>query len=56
VDVHGSLEARRVRKRGPGAGFLTEAMLDLADNWPNLTRIELCVYTDNAAVVGIEVE
>jgi putative acetyltransferase len=26
-----------------------EAALDLADNWLNLTRIELSVYTDNAA-------
>jgi putative acetyltransferase len=28
-----------------------EAALDLADNWLNLTRIELRVYTDNAAGV-----
>ena len=26
-----------------------EAALDLADNWLNLERIELKVYTDNAA-------
>ena len=37
-------------------------MLDLADNWLNLTRIEPSVYTDNAAAVvlyekfGFEIE
>jgi putative acetyltransferase len=39
-----------------------EAALDLADNWLNLTRIELRVYVDNAAGIapyekfGFEVE
>src|SRR3712207_829712 len=36
--------------QGKGIGTaLMEAALDLADNWLNLTRIELSVYTDNAA-------
>jgi L-phenylalanine/L-methionine N-acetyltransferase len=36
--------------QGKGVGTaLMEAALDLADNWLNLTRIELRVYTDNAA-------
>jgi L-phenylalanine/L-methionine N-acetyltransferase len=36
--------------QGRGIGTaLMEAALDLADNWLNLTRIELRVYTDNAA-------
>ncbi len=36
--------------QGKGVGTaLMEAVLDLADNWLNLTRIELSVYTDNAA-------
>jgi putative acetyltransferase len=36
--------------QGQGVGTaLMEAALDLADNWLNLTRIELSVYTDNAA-------
>jgi L-phenylalanine/L-methionine N-acetyltransferase len=36
--------------QGKGIGTaLMEAALDLADNWLNLTRIELRVYTDNAA-------
>ncbi len=26
---------------------LTRAAIDLADNWLNLTRLELTVYTDN---------
>lgn len=38
------------------------AVLDLVDNWVNLTRIEPSVYTDNAAAVvlyekfGFEIE
>jgi putative acetyltransferase len=28
-------------------------VLDLADNWLNLTRIELSVYTDNAAGLAL---
>ncbi len=36
--------------QGKGKGTaLMEAALDLADNWLNLERIELKVYTDNAA-------
>jgi GNAT superfamily N-acetyltransferase len=36
--------------QGKGVGTaLMEAALDLADNWLNLTRIELRVYTNNAA-------
>ena len=36
--------------QGKGVGTaLMEAALDLADNWLNLTRIELTVYVDNAA-------
>jgi putative acetyltransferase len=30
-----------------------EAALDLADNWLNLTRVELTVYTDNAAGIAL---
>jgi putative acetyltransferase len=36
------------QSRGVGTALM-EAALDLADNWLNLTRIELSVYTDNAA-------
>jgi L-phenylalanine/L-methionine N-acetyltransferase len=40
--------------QGKGIGTaLMEAALDLADNWLNLTRIELTVYTDNAAAVAL---
>ncbi len=36
--------------QGRGVGTtLMRAALDLADNWLNLSRIELTVYTDNAA-------
>jgi L-phenylalanine/L-methionine N-acetyltransferase len=39
--------------QGRGIGTaLMEAALDLADNWLNLTRIELRVYTDNAAGIA----
>ena len=39
--------------QGKGVGTaLMEAALDLADNWLNLTRIELHVYVDNAAGVA----
>jgi putative acetyltransferase len=38
--------------RGVGSA-LVESMLDLADNWLNLRRIELTVYTDNAAAVHL---
>ena len=41
--------------QGKGIGTaLMEAALDLADNWLNLTRIELRVYTDNAAAVAFQ--
>src|SRR3712207_9346998 len=40
--------------QGKGVGTaLMEAALDLADNWLGLTRIELNVYTDNAAGVAL---
>ena len=40
--------------QGRGVGTaLMEAALDLADNWLNLTRVELSVYTDNAAAVAL---
>jgi putative acetyltransferase len=40
--------------QGKGIGSaLMAAMVDLADNWLNLVRIELTVYTDNAAAVGL---
>lgn len=39
-------------KRGVGTALLVAA-LDLADNWLNLTRLELAVYTDNAAALAL---
>lgn len=49
--------------QGKGVGTaLMRAMLDLADNWLNLTRLELEVYADNEAAIhlyerfGFEVE
>jgi putative acetyltransferase len=38
--------------KGVGTALLRSA-LDLADNWLNLTRIELIVYTDNAAGIAL---
>ncbi len=40
--------------QGQGVGStLMEAALDLADNWLNLARIELHVYTDNEAGIAL---
>lgn len=40
--------------QGKGVGTaLMRAVLDLTDNWLDLTRIELHVYTDNAAGVAL---
>ena len=49
--------------QGKGVGKeLMRAIVDLADNWLNLTRLELEVYADNQAAIrlyerfGFEVE
>jgi putative acetyltransferase len=40
--------------QGKGVGTaLMQAVLDLADNWLNLRRIELRVYTDNAPAIAL---
>ena len=40
--------------QGRGAGSaLMQAAIDLADKWLNLTRLELEVYTDNEAAIGL---
>lgn len=40
--------------QGKGIGSrLMEAMLELADNWLGLTRIELTVFTDNDAAIAL---
>jgi putative acetyltransferase len=40
--------------QGKGVGtVLMQAVLDLADNWLNLTRIELRVYVDNAPAIAL---
>ena len=40
--------------QGKGVGTaLMEAALYLADNWLNLSRVELTVYTDNAAGIAL---
>ncbi|CAM3862655.1 GNAT family N-acetyltransferase [Vibrio aquimaris] len=39
---------------GLGVGSkLLSTIIDLADNWLNLSRIELTVYTDNQAAIGL---
>lgn len=40
------------KAKGVGAALM-EAGLDLADNWLNLTRLELEVYTDNARAISL---
>ena len=40
--------------QGKGVGSaLMKAALDLADNWLQFTRVELTVYTDNAAALAL---
>jgi putative acetyltransferase len=40
--------------QGRGAGTaLMQAAVDLADKWLNLSRLELEVYTDNEAAIGL---
>jgi putative acetyltransferase len=40
--------------QGQGVGSaLMRALMDLADNWYGLRRLELTVYSDNAAAVGL---
>ena len=40
--------------QGKGVGkALMAAAVDLADNWLNLTRLELEVYADNAAAIHL---
>lgn len=34
-------------------GFLTQAALEIADNWLNLRRVELDVFTDNEAAIHL---
>ena len=41
-----------VRRRGAG-GALLAAAIDLADNWIGYARLELTVYTDNAAAIAL---
>jgi putative acetyltransferase len=38
--------------KGIGTKLLTAA-LDIADNWMNLRRVELSVYSDNEAAIGL---
>lgn len=38
--------------RGVGSALLA-ALIDLADNWLDLTRLELTVYADNAAAIHL---
>jgi putative acetyltransferase len=58
-DVVGSLgleaiaRPRRPQQGRADASALLRAALDLADNWLNLTRLELTVYTDNAAAIAL---
>lgn len=40
--------------QGKGAGTkLLSAVIDLAENWLNIQRLELTVYTDNEAAIGL---
>ena len=41
------------QRRGVGSALLA-AVVDLADNWIGYTRLELTVYTDNAAALALD--
>ncbi len=43
---------RRHHRQGIG-GALTAAVVDLADNWLDLRRLELTVFTDNAPAIAL---
>ncbi len=46
--------AVRKTARGQGVGTaLVKAAVNLCDNWANITRIELQVYTDNRAAIAL---
>jgi putative acetyltransferase len=47
ISVHEEWQGKGV------GGALMRALLDLADNWLNLTRLELEVYADNEAAVHL---
>jgi L-phenylalanine/L-methionine N-acetyltransferase len=40
------------QRRGVGSALM-EAALMIADNWLNITRLELEVYTDNAPAIAL---
>jgi putative acetyltransferase len=44
--------ARAWQGKGVGSRLLAAA-LDIADNWMNLRRVELTVYADNEAAIGL---
>lgn len=44
--------ARTWQGKGVGSKLLAAA-LDIADNWMNLRRVELTVYADNEAAIGL---
>jgi putative acetyltransferase len=47
IGVHDDWQGRGIGKA------LLKACVEMADNWLNLTRLELEVYTDNEAAVGL---
>ncbi|KJV28029.1 hypothetical protein VI06_13285 [Aquitalea magnusonii] len=54
--AHGASLGMAVQREWQGQGVgsaLLQAMLDLADNWLGLHRVELTVFTDNAAALGL---
>jgi len=49
-----NLVATHADWRGKGVGrALMEAMIDLADNWLNITRLGLVVFTDNTHAISL---
>lgn len=48
----GIMVAEEVRRRGVGRALM-KALLDLADNWLNISRVSLVVYANNLAAIPL---
>ncbi len=48
----GMAVARHAQRQGVGMALMA-AIIDWADNWAQLLRLELTVYTDNAAAIAL---
>lgn len=52
VATFGMAVCATVLRKGVGRGLL-QAALDMCDNWLNISRLELQVFSDNVAAIGL---